>query len=299
MRVVNHFSLNRAAYEIRRLRIMHSEVRRNFILIKVRVAVPAAVRAGVVGPDVISEKAAALLLVLLSFLIRYRCRTPRPFLHSPFRFRDCKLYVPDVLKGMVRHAAADIDPVLPQILILIAADKADAVPPRDLRKCLSNLSLFPRSHFSAFGEVPHGLRVEVEEGDHAGLNLPCERLCHPGEALNMPADRVPVIYYDRGNPPGHGLRTERRGELSDVSRSLFPVRDMRLKLPAVRVHRDKPERAELSDFIKVRNERSRVFRPEAEDVHYLGIEPVACHLQGVVGISGEHIPCTDPVDEPF
>lgn len=119
------------------------------------------------------------------------------FLHSPFRFRDCKLYVPDVLKGMVRHAAADIDPVLPQILILIAADKADAVPPRDLRKCLSNLSLFPGSHFSAFGEVPHGLRVEVEEGDHAGLNLPCERLCHPGEALNMPADRVPVIYYDR------------------------------------------------------------------------------------------------------
>ncbi len=134
MRVVNHFSLNRAAYEIRRLRIMHSEVRRNFILIKVRVAVPAAVRAGVVGPDVISEKAAALLLVLLSFLIRYRCRTPRPFLHSPFRFRDCKLYVPDVLKGMVRHAAADIDPVLPQILILIAADKADAVPPRSSRR---------------------------------------------------------------------------------------------------------------------------------------------------------------------
>ena len=41
---------------------------------------------------------------------------------------------------------------------------------------------------------------------------------------------------------------------------------MRLKLPAVGIHRDEPEGAELSELVRMRNKRPGIFRTEAEDI---------------------------------
>ena len=84
MGAVYDLPLKRSADKVGRLRIMQPEVRSDRCLIKVGVAVTAAVRAGIVGADVIPEEAAALLPVLLPFLIGNRCGASRPFLHAPF-----------------------------------------------------------------------------------------------------------------------------------------------------------------------------------------------------------------------
>ncbi len=248
--------------------------------ILIRIAIKAAMQAGVIGADVIFEEAAAAGT-------------------GNFSGGKAEADVQSVLQDGLSEAAAGFDAELSQAAAFQTGFNADAVSEADFRKFLSNDEALRRRNFADAGKIPPGLFVEVNETDGAAVRPSGKFRGHFFECADVLFDG-PVLRDENGIiAPFYCLMVPQPGEFPETFHDDFLIRNQRLNIFPVGGNRYGPELAEMIDLIQVRKHGSGIFGAETENIDCVRIKPVTGDALRKIGISGTDQAGLNPFEKPF
>ena len=249
-------------------------------LVRVRVAVPAEMEAGVVGPDVGREVAGA------SGAPRSRSRGIEAPSDGPFIVRD-------------EGAAGAVGANGGKFGSLRARLHRHAVRSRDFDNGAAERQAVRGGDFARFREIPPHLRVEVDEAYHHGVGGTFEGFGHFGEGAQVVFGRVAASEQNRVIAPAYRIDTDNPRKASENLQESVLVGDVWLDVAPVGGDCHKPELAVRAEPIHVFEHRGGILCAEADGVNDGRVKAVAPHLARVVRVPDADEALFQPAREPL
>ncbi len=249
-------------------------------LVGVRVAVPAEMEAGVVGPDVGREVAGA------SGAPRCRSRGIEAPSDGPFIVCD-------------EGAAGAVGANGGKFGSLRARLYRHAVRSRDFDNGPAERQTVCGGDFSRFREIFPHLRVEVDEAYHHGVGGTFEGFGHFGEGAQVVFGRVAASEQNRVIAPAYRIAPDNPRKASENLQESVLVGDVWLDVAPVGGDCHKPELAVRVEPVHVFEHRGGVLGAEADGVNDGRIKAVAPHLARVVWVPDADEALVQPAREPL
>lgn len=249
-------------------------------MVPVGVAVPAPVRAGVIGADVARLEAVA------------------PGAHAPVPERT-ELHAVGAPKDVERHAAARVNAVAREVPAGPAGLKPEAVLGRNGAEHPREVVHVLHGERHELGHVEAQLPVHLHEGKDAAVHMRCQHVAHAREGLAVTLEGVGGREQHRIVAPRDATRAHLVGQLDERLHALLDARNAGLNVLAVGGYRVVEVGVEpVRDLIQARQDGSIVLGAEDHAVHDRRVQLVARHLVGEERVSRQDVALLEAAQQP-
>lgn len=249
-------------------------------MVPVGVAVPAPVRAGVIGADVARLEAVA------------------PGAHAPVPERT-ELHAVGAPEDVERHAAARVNAVAREVPVGPAGLKPEAVLGRNGAEHPREVVHVLHGERHELGHVEAQLPVHLHEGEDAAVHVRCQHVAHAREGLAVTLEGVGGREQHRIVAPRDATRAHLVGQLDERLHALLDARNAGLNVLAVGGYRVVEVGVEpVRDLMQARQDGPIVLGAEDHAVHDRRVQLVARHLVGEERVSRQDVALLEAAQQP-